>query len=147
MWAVCNWFGHILYLVKWCKWSRVSVALHSPPQLCHLLSPHGSSNALCNWLSSFRVKGQAFKRELLHWHNKRWQFIWRLTTTSLPLHPALPCILTAPWGALNLFVCWCVCGCIHVLSCACVLMSCWCVYLCPMYLFSWGASVLEGIAT
>lgn len=55
-----------------------------PPQWSHLLSPHGSSSTLCNWLSSFRVKGQAFKRELLHWHNKRWQFSWRLTRNFTP---------------------------------------------------------------
>ncbi len=30
------------------------------------------------------------------------------------LHPALPCILTAPWGALNLFVEVCVCVCVCV---------------------------------
>ncbi len=54
------------------------------------------------------------------------------------LHPALPCILTAPWGALNLFVEVCVCVCV----CVCVG---WWVHMC-CYFSSFDESFFVGKA-
>lgn len=115
---VCNWFGHILSLARPAR-GESSIAHRAPP----LHPPSLESFVITSWLhwaigrAPPGSKGQAFKRELLHWHNKRWHFIWHLTTTSpspSPLTNIQPpsCIPTAPRGALDLCECvqagWCI---------------------------------------